>query len=147
MTSRHATQQRLSMRKLAAAVVTAGLFFGGMGAAMAAPENKLVLRTPGAALIGTYQWQSTSKAPSGLHVKGALRDEAPRDGHNSYLRYKVEGYSWRQITGVQRKSIKVDKVFYDGAVLKTKEVRLQVCLDRGSFRPDSCSTERLFTRR
>ncbi|MFF5390479.1 MULTISPECIES: hypothetical protein [unclassified Streptomyces] len=135
------------MKKLAAAMVTAGLFFGGMGTAMASSESKLVLRTPGAALVGTYQWQPTSKAPSGLHVKGTLRDEAPNDGHNVYLRSKVEGYSWRQLKGVQRKSIKVDKVFYDGAVLKTKEVRLQVCLDRGSFRPDSCSTEQLFARR
>ncbi|MFE6460737.1 hypothetical protein [Streptomyces cinereoruber] len=135
------------MRKLAAAVVTAGLFIGGMGAAVASSEHKLTLRTPGAALVGTYQWQSTSKVPSGLHVKGSLRDEAPNDGHNIYLRYKVEGYSWSQIKGVQRKSIKVDKIFYDGAVLKTKEVRLQVCLDRGSFRPDRCSTEQLFARR
>ncbi|MFJ4873020.1 hypothetical protein [Streptomyces sp. NPDC088757] len=135
------------MRKLAAAVVTAGLFFGGMGAAMASSEAKLVLKTPGAALVGTYQWQPTNKVPSGLHVKGSLRDEAPNDGHNIYLRSKVEGYSWSHLKGVQRKSIKVDKVFYDGAVLKTKEVRLQVCLDRGSFRPDRCSTERLFARR
>ncbi|WP_017240549.1 hypothetical protein [Streptomyces sp. SS] len=135
------------MRKLATAVVAAGLFFGGMGVAVADAAPKLILSTPGAALVGTYKWQPTSKVPSGLHVKGELRDEADNDGHNVYLRSKVEGYPWGELKGVQREDIKIDKVFYDGAVLKTKEVRLQVCLDRGSLRPDSCSPERLISRR
>ncbi|KQX49631.1 hypothetical protein ASE09_20890 [Streptomyces sp. Root66D1] len=63
-----------------------------------------------------------------------------------YIRVKVEGYPWGRVKGVQRKTIRVDKVFYDGAVLKTKEVRMHVCLDRGSLRPDTCSEERLYSR-
>ncbi|MFF5919652.1 hypothetical protein ACFY8C_15030 [Streptomyces flavochromogenes] len=135
------------MRKLATAVVAAGLFFGGMGVAVASSPHKLVMRTPGVAFVGTYAWQPTTKVPSGLHVKGELRDENDGDGHNVYLRVKVEEYPWGDLKGVQRADMKVDKVFTDGAVLKTKEVRMQVCLDRGSLRPDYCSRERLFSRR
>ncbi|WP_405855732.1 hypothetical protein OG361_21055 [Streptomyces sp. NBC_00090] len=135
------------MRKLATAVVAAGLFFGGMGVAVADSEHQLLLTDPGVVFAGTYQWQSTNKVPSGLHVKGELRDDAHEDGHNVYLRTRVESYPWGRIPGTQRKNVKVDKVFFDGAVLKTKEVRLQVCRDRGSLRPDNCSPERLFSRR
>ncbi|MEU7514340.1 hypothetical protein AB0B13_20490 [Streptomyces sp. NPDC042898] len=135
------------MRKLATAVVAAGLFFGGMGVAVADSEHKLVLTDPGVTFAGTYQWQSTSKIPSGLHVKGELRDDDDADGHNVYLRSRVESYRWARFTGTQKRNVKVDKVFADGAVLKTKEVRLQVCRDRGSLRPDNCSPERLFSRR
>ncbi|MFI6419139.1 hypothetical protein ACIBG6_17315 [Streptomyces sp. NPDC050842] len=135
------------MRKLATAVVAAGLFFGGMGVAMADSEHKLIITDPGVVFAGTYQWQPTSKVPSGLHVKGELRDDDGDDGHNVYLRTRVEGYAWGRLTGTQRRNVKVDKVFVDGAVLKTKEVRLQVCRDRGSLRPDNCSPERLISRR
>ncbi|MFE0651885.1 hypothetical protein ACFVZH_25185 [Streptomyces sp. NPDC059534] len=135
------------MRKLATAVVAAGLFFGGMGVAVADSEHELVMRMPGVGFVGTYRWQPTNKVPSGLHVKGELRDENKDDGHNVYLRTKVEGYPWGHLTGVQKKRIKVDKVFYDGAVLKTKEVWMHACIDRGSLRPDYCSPERLFSRR
>ncbi|GEB61322.1 hypothetical protein [Streptomyces gardneri] len=135
------------MRKLATAVVAAGLFFGGMGVAVADSEHTFVMTDPGVAFVGTYQWQPASKVPSGLHMKGELRDTSHGDGHNVYLRTRVEGYPWGRIKGVQRKNVKVDEVFFDGAVLKTKEVRLQVCRDRGSLRPDNCSPERLFSRR
>ncbi|MFF8833852.1 hypothetical protein [Streptomyces sp. NPDC015130] len=135
------------MRKLATAVVAAGLFFGGMGVAVADSEHTLRMTDPGVEFVGTYQWESASKVPSGLHVKGELKDSSPEDGHNVYLRSKVAGYPWGRIKGVQRKNIKVNEVFFDGAVLKTRDVRLQVCRDRGSLRPDNCSPERLFTRR
>ncbi|MFB7586728.1 hypothetical protein [Streptomyces sp. NPDC056169] len=135
------------MRKLATAVVAAGLFFGGMGVAVADSKHDLIMSTPGVAFVGTYQWQPTSKVPSGLHVKGELRDKDSGDGHNVYLRVKVEKYAWGHLKGVQGRDIKVDKVYYDGAVLKTKEVRMQVCRDRGSLRPDNCSPEQLYSRR
>ncbi|MFE0641097.1 hypothetical protein ACFW2Y_05720 [Streptomyces sp. NPDC058877] len=134
------------MRKLATATVAAGLFFGGVGVAAADSGRELVMRAPGVAFVGTYQWQPTTKVPSGLHVKGELRDESVNDGHNVYLRVRVEGYPWGHLSGTQKKHVKVDKVFYDGAVLKTKQVRIHACVDRGSFRPDYCSPERLFSR-
>ena len=135
------------MRKLATAVVAAGLFFGGMGVAVADSTHELVMQTPGVAFVGTYAWQPTTKVPSGLHVKGKLRDEIGNDGHNVYLRVKVEGYAWGHLKGVQKTYVKVDKVFFDGAVLKTKKVRMHACIDRGSLRPDHCSPERLFSRK
>ncbi|MER5307115.1 hypothetical protein ABT034_04845 [Streptomyces sp. NPDC002773] len=135
------------MRKFATAVVAAGLFFGGMGVAVADSAHDLVMKTSGVAFKGTYQWQPTTKIPSGLHVKGKLRDDNTNDGHNVYLRVKVEGYAWGKLKGVQRSTIKVDKVFSDGAVLKTKEVRMHACVDRGSLRPDHCSPERVFSRK
>ncbi|MFB7395805.1 MULTISPECIES: hypothetical protein [unclassified Streptomyces] len=135
------------MRKFATAVVAAGLFFGGMGVAVADSSHKLKMETPGVSFVGTYAWQPTTKAPSGLHVRGILDDTAPGDGHNVYLRVKVEEYAWGHLKGVQRGELMVDKVYYDGAVLKTKEVRMHVCIDRGSLRPDYCSPERLFSRR
>ncbi|MFE3068879.1 hypothetical protein [Streptomyces sp. NPDC059247] len=135
------------MRKFATAVVAGGLFFGGMGVAVASSEHRLTMQTPGVSFVGKYQWQPTDKAPSGLRVRGDLYDKIPDDGHNVYLRVKIENYAWGKVKGVQRKAVKIDKVFYDGAVLKTKEVRMQVCLDRGSLQPDSCSEERLFARR
>ncbi|MFF0275881.1 hypothetical protein [Streptomyces sp. NPDC004330] len=147
MTSR-LDQQGLSMKKFATAVVAAGLFFGGMGVAVADSSwRELVMETPGVAFKGKYQWQPTTKVPSGLHVKGQLRDGNKNDGHNVYLRTKVEGYGWAHIKGSQGRSVTVDKVFADGAVLKTKEVRLHACIDRGSLRPDYCSPERLFWRK
>ncbi|MFF5710153.1 hypothetical protein [Streptomyces sp. NPDC012756] len=105
------------------------------------------MRTTGVGFIGTYQWQHPSKIPSGLHVKGSLRDENKNDGHNVYLRIKVEGYPWGEIRGVQKKQVKIDRVFSDGAVLKTNNVRMHACIDRGSLRPDYCSKERLYSRR
>ncbi|MBX9423973.1 MULTISPECIES: hypothetical protein [Streptomyces] len=135
------------MRKFATAVVAAGLFFGGMGVAAADSARDLTMTAPGVAFKGTYQWQPTTKIPSGLHVKGKLRDESKNDGHNVYLRVKVEGYAWGRLKGAQGKSVTVNEVFYDGAVLKTKEVRIHACVDRGSLRPDFCSPERLFSRK
>ncbi|MFD3331311.1 hypothetical protein ACFWV1_01425 [Streptomyces sp. NPDC058700] len=135
------------MRKFATAVVAAGLFFGGMGVAVADSTHELVMKTPGAKFVGTYAWQPTSRIPSGLHVQGDLIDRAGEDGHNVYLRMKVEGYAWGRINGTQRKTVKIDKVFSDGAVLKTKNVRLQTCRDRGSLRPDNCSDELHIKRR
>ncbi|MFD8641581.1 hypothetical protein ACFV14_14875 [Streptomyces zaomyceticus] len=135
------------MRKLATAVVAAGLFFGGMGVAVADSDYNLIMRTPGVAFVGNYAWQPTTKVPSGLHVEGELRDESDNDGHNVYLRVKVEEYAWGELRGIQRGDLKVNKVYTDGAVLKTKQVRMQVCLDRGSLRPDHCSKQRLFSRK
>ncbi|MFC8763500.1 hypothetical protein ACFUAG_22650 [Streptomyces sp. NPDC057193] len=135
------------MRKFATAVVAAGLFFGGMGVAAADSKPQLVMKTPGAKFDGSYQWQPESKIPSGLHVEGDLIDKAGDDGHNVYLRVKVEGYAWGRMNGVQKKTVKVNEVFSDGAVLKTKNVRLQVCRDRGSLRPDNCARERHIKRR
>ncbi|MGW6537345.1 hypothetical protein ACWGBV_17330 [Streptomyces sp. NPDC055051] len=45
------------------------------------------------------------------------------------------------------KSVHVDHVFFDGAVLETQDAQIQACHDRGSLRPDNCSHLREFRRR
>ncbi len=135
------------MRKLATAVVAAGLFFGGMGVAVAdSSTRQFDMTTTGARFFGKYQWQPKDRVPSGLHVDGVLRDDKGDDGHNVYLQVKVEGYAWGRHNGVQRKDTRVNEVYRDGAVLVTDEVRVKVCRDRGSLRPDNCSPSRVFTR-
>ncbi|MEV4944602.1 hypothetical protein [Streptomyces sp. NPDC053755] len=52
---------------------------------------------------------------------------------------RVEGYSWKRFRGVQKRSIYLDKVIYDGAVQQTGQAWLRACRDRGSLRPDNCS--------
>ncbi|MFD6363215.1 hypothetical protein ACH4MA_16395 [Streptomyces roseolus] len=135
------------LKKSITAAVVAGLFFGGAGVAAADSWRELNLNTSGASFKGAWAWQSPKRIPSGLHVKGTLKDEKPRDGHNVYLRLRVYSYPWGEIRGVQGKSVKVDKVLSDGAVLVTKEVRLHLCRDRGSLRPDNCTPLQVFKRK
>ncbi|MEF9884243.1 hypothetical protein [Streptomyces sp. P9-A4] len=135
------------MRKLATAVVAAGLFFGGMGVAMADSSwRELKMSTTGAAFSGGYKWEPKLQNHGGFHVQGNLSDSDHADGHNTYLRAKVEGYGWNRVKGVQRKTVTVDKIFFDGAVLQTNHAEIQLCRDRGSLRPDNCSGLRKFRR-
>ncbi|GHJ92148.1 hypothetical protein SNE510_16670 [Streptomyces sp. NE5-10] len=135
------------LRKSMTAAIVTGLFFGGAGVAVADSWHELNLTTSGASFKGAWAWQSKKVVPSGLHVKGVLKDEKANDGHNVYLRLRVYSYPWGEIRGVQRKSVKVDKVLSDGAVLVTKEVRMHLCRDRGSLRPDNCTPLRLYKRK
>ncbi|MFE4618050.1 hypothetical protein ACFRJ7_18290 [Streptomyces sp. NPDC056747] len=135
------------MRKLATAVVAAGLFFGGMGVAVADSWHGLTMTTTGAEFKGSYTWEPQLQKHGGLRVKGKLKDASNGDGHNVYLRGKVKGYSWIRIKGTQRETVPLDYTFYDGALLLTGQVELQTCRDRGSLRPDNCSANKVFTRR
>ncbi|MFE5715809.1 hypothetical protein ACFQ7J_33935 [Streptomyces sp. NPDC056501] len=134
------------MRKLATAVVAAGLFFGGMGVAVADSWHGLNMTTIGAEFKGSYMWEPQLQKHGGLRVKGSLKDADNGDGHNVYIYSKVEGYPWVRTKGVQRKTVSVDKTFFDSALLVTDLVEVQVCRDRGSLRPDNCSELRKFER-
>ncbi|MFB7605648.1 hypothetical protein [Streptomyces gardneri] len=135
------------MRKLATAVVAAGLFFGGMGVAVADSWHGLTMTTTGAEFKGSYMWEPQLQKHGGLRAQGNLKDTSNGDGHNVYLRARVKGHPWMRIKGVQRKAIPIDYTFYDGAQLLTNQVELQTCRDRGSLRPDNCSANKVFTRR
>ncbi|MER5708886.1 hypothetical protein [Streptomyces sp. NPDC002122] len=135
------------MRKLATAVVAAGLFFGGMGVAVADSWHDVTMKTTGAKFTGRYMWEPQLQKHGGLRVKGNLKDASTDDGHNVYLRARVKGHSWIHIKGTQGKTVPIDYTFYDGALLLTGQVELQTCRDRGSLRPDNCSTNKVFTRR
>ncbi|MGW0465745.1 hypothetical protein ACWDX6_10790 [Streptomyces sp. NPDC003027] len=136
------------MRKLATVAVAAGLFVGGMGAAVADGWRKIPpLTTAGVHFAeGRYEWEPKGQGHGGLHFRGWLRDTAKNDGHNVYLDTKVEGYAWKRFKGVQKKSVLLDKVIYDGAVLQTGEAWLRACRDRGSLRPDNCSDTMYYKR-
>ncbi|MFF8410953.1 hypothetical protein [Streptomyces omiyaensis] len=134
------------LRKSVTAAVVAGLFFGGAGVAVADSWHDLKMRSSGVGFAGHYKWEPKFVHRGGFHVRGKLKDEDLDDGHNVYLRARVEAYDWTRIKGVQRGTVHVDHVFFDGAVLETGYARIQVCRDRGSLRPDNCSKVRVFTR-
>ncbi|MFF4169741.1 hypothetical protein [Streptomyces sp. NPDC001744] len=137
------------MRKITAAVLTAGLFFGGMGAAVAesAWQNTGLLVTGGAELKnGSYKWEDPGKMRGAFHIKGALRDTGLSDNHNIYLQVKVHGYGWNRFDGTQKKSVWLDRIVYDGATRYTNSAEVRVCQNRGSLRPDNCSFTKQYKR-
>ncbi|MFD3941700.1 hypothetical protein [Streptomyces sp. NPDC058579] len=129
------------MRKLTTMAVAAALFLGGAGAAVADSWQKPdPLRTTGAWFSDwSYTWEPKGQNHGGFHFKGDLMDKLPKDGHNVYVQAKVEGYSWNRFNGVQKKSVHLDKIVYDGAAQYTSTAEIRVCRDRGSLRPDNCS--------
>ncbi|RSS41621.1 hypothetical protein [Streptomyces sp. WAC08241] len=137
------------MRKITAAVLTAGLFFGGVGAAVAdsAWHEVKDLRTGGALFEeAKYKWEEPGRMHGAFHIKGKLRDNGLKDGHNIYLLVRVHGYEWNRFNGAQKKTIRIDKIVYDGATRYTNSADVRVCQDRGSLRPDNCSPTKRFKR-
>ncbi|WP_234312277.1 hypothetical protein [Streptomyces griseus] len=128
------------------AAIAAGLFFGGAGAAVADSWRGLKMHSTGVQFKGSYKWEPKFVHRGGFHIDGTLEDSEPDDGHNVYLRARVEAYGWTRVKGVQKKTIHVNHVFFDGAVLETTEAEIQACRDRGSLRPDNCSKLRKFAR-
>lgn len=136
------------MRKLATVAMVAGLLVGGVGAAVADGWRTLpVLWTAGAEFSrGDYKWEPKGQNRGGFHFRGTLSDIKPDDGHNVYVQVKVEAYGWNRLNGVQRKSVKLDKVVWDGAAQYTSTADIRVCRDRGSLRPDNCSHTQSYRR-
>ncbi|MEU2233031.1 hypothetical protein [Streptomyces vietnamensis] len=149
MTSRHIHfSQGISMRKLATAAVAAGLFFGGMGVAVADSWHEVAtLKTKGGQFTDArYKWEPVEVQQGAFHVKGQLRDLDVNDGHNVYLLVKVHGYGWNRFDGVQKKSVFIDKLVHDGATRYTSTADVRVCVNRGSLHPDNCSPTKHFKR-
>ncbi|MGW7305025.1 hypothetical protein ACWGI1_05550 [Streptomyces sp. NPDC054835] len=114
-----------------------------MGGAVAASWHGIPLQhTTGAELQkGQYAFEPKGTNHGGFHFQGNLVDVEHTDGHNVYVQAKVEGYSWNRFNGVQLKTVALDRVVYDGAAQYTSEAWIRVCRDRGSLRPDNCSTQ------
>ncbi|MFF5934872.1 hypothetical protein [Streptomyces sp. NPDC012508] len=93
----------------------------------------------GVIAVGKYKWEPRGQNHGGFHFDVKLTDDEDNDGHNVYLESKVEGYSWSRLYGVQRKTVTLKKVIYDGAAQITSEAWIRACRDRGSLRPDNCS--------
>ncbi|MGW6568487.1 hypothetical protein [Streptomyces sp. NPDC054975] len=137
------------MRKLATVAVAAGLFLGGAGAAVADSWKSLgQMLTLGAELqVPEYRWWPKGENHGGFNFRGRLKDLDPNDGHNVYVEAKVEGYSWNRFKGVQKKTVPLNKVVYDGAAQYTKDAEIRVCRDRGTLRPDNCTIPKSFRRK
>ncbi|MEU7115189.1 hypothetical protein [Streptomyces sp. NPDC046182] len=136
------------MRKLMAVAVAAGLFVGGAGVAAADSWHEAgPITTTGAWFSDwSYTWEPRGRNHGGFHFKGSLIDRNAEDGHNVYVQAKVEGYSWNRFNGVQKKTVALDKIVYDGAAQYTSTADIRVCRDRGSLRPDNCSHPKSYKR-
>ncbi|MFE5619958.1 hypothetical protein [Streptomyces sp. NPDC056524] len=128
--------------------IAAGLFLGGAGVAVADSWHAVgSLTTTGASFSDwSYTWEPRGRNHGGFHFKGSLTDRKPKDGHNVYVQAKVEGYGWNRFNGAQRKTVKLDKIVYDGAAQYTSTADIRVCRDRGSLRPDNCSHSKSYKR-
>lgn len=134
------------MRKWVSVAVAAGLFVGGIGAAVADSWERLNLTTTGAKFNGETVWEPKDKNHGAFHFRGMLRDDEDGDGHNVYIQARVQGYGWSRFNGVQRKDVYVDQLVFDGAAVYSTDAQMRVCRDRGSLRPDNCSVTSFFTR-
>ncbi|MFI1810883.1 hypothetical protein ACH414_11185 [Streptomyces sp. NPDC020422] len=137
------------MRKWVSVAVAAGLFVGGVGGAMADSWKVIPTRTTDGSKFreAKYRWEPKDSNHGGFHFKGDLVDSLPNDGHNVYLQVKVQGYGWSRFNGVQRKTVHLDQVVYDGAALYSTQAWIRTCRDRGSLRPDNCSPELSYKRK
>ncbi|MBT2441099.1 hypothetical protein J7E93_13460 [Streptomyces sp. ISL-36] len=128
--------------------VVAGLFLSGAGAAAADGWQKIEnFWTPGVHFTGVeYKWEPKGQNHGGYHFRGDLKDLEPNDGHNVYVEVKVEGYDWNRFKGVQKRTVHLDKVVWDGAAQYTSRAQIQVCRDRGTLRPDNCTAVRKYKR-
>ncbi|MEU2116494.1 hypothetical protein ABZ567_12780 [Streptomyces sp. NPDC016459] len=137
------------MRKFATAVVAAGLFFGGMGVAVADSWHTLAdpLTTGGAHFEKVkYRWEPAGVKHGGFRFKGALRDGDHNDGHNIYLEVRAHSYGWQRFKGIQKRTVNLEDAVHDGATRYTNSADMRVCRDRGALRPNNCSPIRAFTR-
>ncbi|MDT0418721.1 hypothetical protein RM574_24895 [Streptomyces sp. DSM 41982] len=128
------------------AVAATTLFALGAGSAVAASWHSMKTLTTGGAAFrnGQYTFYPKSTNHGGFGFKGGLADTSKGDGHNVYVQAKVEGYSWRRFNGKQGKTVRLNKVVYDGAAQYVRHAALRVCRDRGSLRPDNCSPTRSY---
>ncbi|MEV0845082.1 hypothetical protein AB0J21_04190 [Streptomyces sp. NPDC049954] len=131
----------MDVRRSMVVALAAGLFFTGAGSAMADSWRKMPPLTSGGVkfLGGQYQLYPKFTQHGGFGFRGHLKDDSPTDGHNVYVLAKVEGYGWRRFNGKQRRTVKLNKVVYDGAALYVRTAEFRACRDRGSLRPDNCS--------
>lgn len=137
------------MRKLksvASAVLAAGLFLGGAGAAVAAGWQKIHgLNSGGVELArAKYRFNAAGQNHGGFEWLGDLVDADPDDGHNVYVQVRVDGYGWNRFNGEQKKEVHLHKTVYDGAAQYTGRAYIRACRDRGSLRPDNCSPTKFY---
>ncbi|MFI0987965.1 hypothetical protein [Streptomyces exfoliatus] len=137
------------MRKLATAVVAAGLFFGGMGVAVADSWRSVaepITTTGGQFSKIEYRWEPAGAKHGAFHFRGYLHDGDHNDGHNMYLEVRPHAYPWQRFKGVQKRSVRLEASVHDGATRYTNSADMRLCRDRGALRPNNCSHIQAFKR-
>ncbi|MFF9091966.1 hypothetical protein ACF1AY_24510 [Streptomyces sp. NPDC014776] len=129
------------MKKVLAAVLAAGTFIVGAGAAMAASWQPLPTMASAGVQFhkGQYRLNNPHENNGSFEWSGYLADENANDGHNVYMQVRVSGHDWVRYYGKQRRTVFMRHSNFDGAELYTNDARLRACRDRGSLHPDNCS--------
>lgn len=91
----------MKSKSVACALLAAGLFFGGAGAAMAAGWQKISgLGSTGVELSrAKYRFNPAGQNHGGFEWLGDLVDADPGDGHNVYVQVRCRGV---QLESLQR---------------------------------------------
>lgn len=130
-------------RKVVVAVVlTAGMVGVGAGSAAA---GAFTHSTTGIKINGTYVFEPDSVRYGPFHWYGTLED-TENDGNAGKVQVRVEGYGYATFYNNKDKDKYWDELVYDPQATRTDLAHAKICRDRGSLRPDNCSTERKYTR-
>ncbi|MFJ4929691.1 hypothetical protein [Streptomyces sp. NPDC088736] len=129
------------MKTAMVGAVVAGAFLLGAGAATAQSWYDLpVLKETGVSFTdGQYRFNPAGRHHGAFEWTGRLRDTSAGDGHNVYLRIRVEGHGWVRYYGKQRQTVRMHHFNWDGAQQYTDDAYVQACRDLGSARRDNCS--------
>ncbi|MDQ0580884.1 hypothetical protein [Streptomyces rishiriensis] len=135
------------MKRAVLGLAAVGLMFGGVVAAPTSPvQGKIPKLTPLGAdfSYGKYKFNRPGINHGAFEWWGHLKDTIATDRHNVYIEVKVHGHGWVRYYGKQRSSVRLHESNWDGAQRYTGKIKLRVCRDRGTLRPDNCAPEQEF---
>jgi hypothetical protein len=134
------------MKNALAGFAAVGLILTAAGTAAAAWSASIpVLRSGGVEFLeGEYKFNPAEVNHGAFEWAGRLRDANGGDGHNVYMQVRVEGHDWVRYYGEQKRSVWMHHSNWDGAQRYTIDAYMRACRDRGSLRPDNCSSGQHF---
>lgn len=137
------------MKPAVVCVVAAGVFLAGAGAAIAESWHYMPdFQARGANFQnGHYRFNPPGQNHGSFEWAGYLRDTSPRDGHNVYVRVRVEGHDGVEYYGKQGKSVFLHKSNWEASQRYTDDAYVRACVDRGTVWLDDCSGEVHFRKR
>ncbi|MFF4131027.1 hypothetical protein ACFY1B_05745 [Streptomyces mirabilis] len=131
------------MKTAMVGVVAAGVFLAGAGVAIAESWHYMPnLQAPGVVFErGQYRFNPPGQNHGSFEWAGYLKDGAPRDGHNIYVRVRVEGRDGVEYYGKQGQLVFLHKSIWEASQRYTDDAYVRACVDRGAVWLDACSTE------
>ncbi|WBO66487.1 hypothetical protein [Streptomyces camelliae] len=138
------------MKKAVVGLLAAGVFLAGVGTAFAASWNDLGTREISGAVLteGHYRFNPPERNHGSFEWEGSLRDKNAGDGHNGYVRVRVEGHDWVRYYGKQGKTVHLHHSNWEGSQRYTDDADLNVCVDNAALARDECSRDQhISTRR